>query len=88
MDRGLKKKPSGKEQTSYPLQPKVTKLNIPEPKQKESHPSTVQSVQMGVRMWRSLVHLKAVDVQDGDGEGVLAGVHLGVDFLGQPMEEQ
>lgn len=33
-------------------------------------------------------HLEAVDVQDGDGEGLLPWVHQLVDAVGEPGEEQ
>lgn len=33
-------------------------------------------------------HLKAIDVQDGDGEGLLPRVHQLVDAVREPAEEQ
>lgn len=33
-------------------------------------------------------HLKAIDVQDGDGEGLLPRVHPLVDAVREPAEEQ
>lgn len=34
------------------------------------------------------MYLKSINIQDGDGGGVLVGIHLSIDPLCQPMKEQ